>query len=80
MDDDAHHKEVRGRAALRQDLLLTWLTWFICTAWVVTFAFRIFHYTFEGSAIIDTALLLVLGFWFGNKALQPVPNRKNGDS
>lgn len=49
--------------------VLTALTVIVCVTWLITFAARLMHHTYEGSAAVDTAMLLALGFWFGSSAL-----------
>jgi lysophospholipid acyltransferase (LPLAT)-like uncharacterized protein len=53
------------------------LTLIVCITWLITFAARILHHSYEGSAAVDTAMLLLLGFWFGTSALS---SRKEEDA
>jgi hypothetical protein len=49
--------------------ILTALTIIVCATWLATFVARILHHSYEGSAAVDTAMLLLLGFWFGSSAM-----------
>jgi hypothetical protein len=64
----------QDRRWLGREPLLTTLTLMITAVWLVTF-FR----PVDNSPAIDTAMLLILGFWFSNKALQPNVTNGNGD-
>lgn len=58
--------------------IITGLTLLVSVAWLISFVIRIWH-PWDGSTVADTAMLLVLGFWFGTKALKKEPSNDDTD-
>jgi len=67
-----------ARSQRAQEAIITGLTVIISIAWLVTFVIRFFH-SFEGSAAVDAGMLLVIGFWFSHRGLQPTVHKDEKD-
>jgi hypothetical protein len=70
---------VTERTLFSNQNILNGLTLLISIGWLVTFVLRMFKYEIEGTGAIDAWMLIVIGFWFSNRAIKMNGSSKPGE-